>query len=85
MSDLLTHVARLEMVDVDLDLEPQCEHDEHELFRRIHGGAATHYLKTSCGCLDGLRCAPIVAFWVGVDRFYCRRCGGWSALVHVEL
>jgi hypothetical protein len=68
MSDLLTHVGRLEMVDVDLNLEPQCEspgHSDDSFWLHIHSdGPATHVMRSVCGIGDGLRCARYVV-WVG--------------------
>lgn len=51
VSDLLTHIERFELVDVDLDIEPQCEGEKHPEATFGHDGGSAAYilLKPCCG------------------------------------
>lgn len=91
MSDLLTHIERSLAVDVDLDLEPQCEsrwHDAKVDDRAVpqsHGGPATHFQVTTCGHANGLRCAPFVDAISLAGAGYCVSCGVTRTVRFIEL
>lgn len=71
MSDLLTHVGELEMVDVDLDKEPECESLNHG--GGCHGPAA-YWMTAPCGH-HGLRCserAQVIATAFIITCCHCR-------------
>lgn len=60
VSDLLTHIGRLELVDVDLDKEPQCEGLTHPQFKHGHDGGPAKYnivFHCECGPFPILACA----------------------------
>jgi len=76
MSDLLTHIGRLEMVDVDLDKEPQCESRAHERVgpgTTVCTGPATHWVKSPCGH-GGLRCTQRIVRYFDVQKVRCGVC-----------
>jgi hypothetical protein len=80
MSDLLTHVGRLEMVDVDLNLEPQCASIHHPAGRsrrgRVeHSGPAAYWQVGPCAHSTGLRCAASVHTGRRHRGLSCSFCG----------
>jgi hypothetical protein len=77
MSDLLTHVMRSLQVDVDLDLEPQCESPAHE-DGRAHGGPAEFWTAAPCGSRK-LTCRPIVEALLRGGFIWCTTCGAAHA------
>jgi hypothetical protein len=66
VSDLLTHVGRSLAVDVDLNLEPQCEGRSHPEGIWGHDGGPAKYnvvFYCPCGRFSILACAGRVAFY----------------------
>lgn len=79
MSDLLTHIGRLEMVDVDLDIEPQCEGLHHPIGLSGHiDGPAEYNVVFHCPCSRFviLACAGRVAY-LRANGARCDECGAF--------
>lgn len=77
MSDLLTHIRRFELVDVDLDKEPACEGELHPLNLGGHdGGAAAFIYIRPCCPTPVLVCRGRVDFLLSEPLLRCHRCAG---------
>ena len=76
MSDLLTHIARLEMVDVDLDKEPACEGRDHPAGLSGHDGGPAKYRLVCPECKTMiLQCAGRIQDLRATERMLCVPCG----------
>lgn len=77
MSDLLTHIERSELVDVDLDKEPRCESICHPESgdARWHSGPAAYWQAGPCVHTTGLRCAQVVSSYLPYLPISCEICG----------
>lgn len=75
MSDLLTHVEESVVVDVDLDIEPQCEQPEHKIEHHGIGAGPAEYVGwLPCG-KRALLCAPLVNALIAQGWCTCATCG----------
>jgi hypothetical protein len=84
VSDLLTHVERSLAVDVDLNLEPQCESPHHVAGKgpwghQVHSGPAAYWQIGCCPSGSGLRCAAFVQSLIPGVPFDCDQCGKVSS------